>query len=71
MREFDKTVTQKAAEAESKLDKLRHDSAAKFEETKKTTGKELKREVDAFDQTVERKASEAKSGLSSWFGFGK
>ena len=28
------------------------------------------KKVDEFDATVERKAAEAKSGVSSWFGFG-
>lgn len=58
-------------EAESKLDKFKHDSAAQFEKTKNTTGKELNQSIDKFDQTVEKKAADAKSGISSWFGFGK
>lgn len=28
------------------------------------------KKVDQFDATVERKAAEAKSGVSSWLGFG-
>ena len=47
------------------------DTAAQAEKTGKDTRKEAHDAIDKFDKTVERKASEAKSGLSSWFGFGK
>ena len=45
----------RAAEAKSKIS---------------TYGKEARAEVDKFDAKVEKKTSEAKSGISSWFGFG-
>ena len=67
----DKTISQKAGQIESKLDKFKHDSAAQFDKTANETRKELNDSVDKFDKTVERKTSEAKSGISSWFGFGK
>ena len=49
------------------MSQLKNDSAAKFEETRKEAG----RKIDQFDNKVEKKTSEAKSGISSWFGFGK
>ncbi len=58
-------------EAESKFDQLKSDGASQFDKTKNETRKELNETVDKFDKTVERKTSEAKSGISSWFGFGK
>lgn len=58
-------------EAENKFDKFKNDSAAQFEKTKKDKGKELNQSIDTFDKTVEKKAADAKSGISSWFGFGK
>jgi len=67
----DKTITKNMGEAESKLDKIKHDSAAQYEKTKKETAKELNQSIDNFDKTVEKKTAEAKSGISSWFGFGK
>ena len=69
--EADKVITQKMGEAESKFDKLKSDSASQFDKTKKETGRELSETIDNFDKTVNKKTSEAKSGLSSWFGFGK
>ena len=58
-------------EAESKFDKLKSDTASQFDKTTKETRKDVNESVDTFDKTVERKTSEAKSGISSWFGFGK
>ena len=58
------------SEADSKLHQLKSDGISKLEETRKTTGKELKDTVNTFDKTVEKKTAEAKSGISSWFGFG-
>lgn len=69
--EADKKITQKMGQAEAKFDKLKSDSVSQFEKTKKETGKELNSTIDKFDQTVEKKTAEAKSGISSWFGFGK
>jgi len=54
-------------EAENKLDKFKSDTVTKLEQTKKETG----REIDKFDQVIEKKTADAKSGISSWFGFGK
>ncbi len=59
------------SEAEAKFEKLKNDSASQFDKTKNDTKKEFNQSVDNFDKTVERKTSEAKSGISSWFGFGK
>ncbi|KAL6721353.1 hypothetical protein ACLMJK_000456 [Lecanora helva] len=67
----DKTITKKAGEAESKFDKFKNDSAAQLEKGTNDTRKDINQAVDKFDKTVERKTSEAKSGISSWFGFGK
>lgn len=67
----DSTITKKVAEVESKFDKFKADSASQLEKTKKETEKEFNQSIDNFDKTVERKTVEAKSGISSWFGFGK
>lgn len=71
MHQADKIITQKAGEVEAKFDKLKQESVASFQKSKEETGKELHNAVDNFDKTVERKTAEAKSGISSWFGFGK
>lgn len=67
----DKTVSSKMSEAQVQFDKLKNDTASQFDKSKDDTKKEFNQSVDKFDKTVERKASEAKSGISSWFGFGK
>lgn len=59
------------SEAEAKFEKLKNETASQFDKTKNDTKKEFNQSVDNFDKTVERKTSEAKSGISSWFGFGK
>lgn len=59
------------SEAEAKFEKLKDDTASQFDKTKNDTKKELKATADNFDKTVERKTAEAKSGISSWLGFGK
>ena len=59
------------SEAEAKFEKLKNDTASQFDKTKNDTKKEFNQSVGNFDKTVERKTSEAKSGISSWFGFGK
>lgn len=69
--EADRKITREAGKAEDKLASFSKDSAAQFEKTKKETGKSLNENIDKFDRTVEKKTSEAKSGISSWFGFGK
>ena len=58
------------SDAEAKFEKLKHDTASQFDKSATDAKKELNQTADNFDKTVERKASEAKSGLSSWFGFG-
>lgn len=55
------------ADADRKIGQLQADGKAKFESIRQETTAE----INKFDATVERKAAEAKSGLSSWFGFGK
>jgi len=67
LHDADKTITKKMGEAENKLDKFKSDTVTKLEQTKKETG----REIDKFDQVIEKKTADAKSGISSWFGFGK
>ena len=66
LHEADKTIAAKASQAESKLDQLKYDSAAQYDKSKQ----EAKQSIDKFDKTVEKKTAEAKSGISSWFGFG-
>ena len=66
MHEADRSIAAKASQAESKLDQLKYDSAAQYDKTKQ----EAKQSIDKFDKTVEKKTAEAKSGISSWFGFG-
>lgn len=68
---IDQKIGQRMSEADAKLHQLKTDGVAKFDQVRKETGKELHDTIDKFDKTVERKTSEAKSGLSSWFGFGK
>ncbi|MDI1485234.1 MAG: hypothetical protein OHK93_000371 [Ramalina farinacea] len=66
-READKVISNKTAEAENKVSQLKSDGVTKFDQTRKDAG----RKIDEIDSKVEKKASEAKSGISSWFGFGK
>ena len=68
---FDAKVSKGVTIAENKAIELEKEAAKKFESIKEATRKDLSQTVDNFDKTVERKAAEAKSGLSSWFGFGK
>lgn len=55
------------SEADAKIDHLKGESINKMKELRKETDQK----IDAFDETVVRKTKEAKSGISSWFGFGK
>ena len=55
------------SEADAKIDHLKADSVEKMKELRKDADKK----IDNFDETVVRKTNEAKSGISSWFGFGK
>lgn len=66
-REFDAKLSKTAAEAEAKYKQLKAEAGAKFDETRKETS----HAIDKFDKTVEKKAAEAKTGISSWLGFGK
>ena len=61
----------KAAEAEKAAEQYSKDGKAKFEKYSKEAKAELNATIDQFDKTVEQKTAEAKSGISSWFGFGK
>ena len=67
----DAAITQKAREAESKVSNLAHSTMAQAQESAKGTRKDANAAIQDFDKTVEKKAAEAKSGISSWFGFGK
>lgn len=69
--EADKKITREFGQAEGRLEQFSKDTASTLEKEKKAASKSLSDNVDKFDKTVERKTSEAKSGLSSWFGFGK
>ena len=55
------------AEADKSIEHMKAESIAKAKELRKDTDKK----IDEFDETVIRKTKEAKSGISSWFGFGK
>ena len=68
--EADAKIGAKISQADAKLSQLKTDGVAKFEDIRKETGRDLKDTVDKFDHTVEKKTAEAKSGISSWFGFG-
>lgn len=57
-------------EAGSKLDQVKDDGTKKLDAAYKETSKDLKETADNFDKTVTKKTSEAKSGISSWLGFG-
>lgn len=69
--EVDAKLSAKAHEADGKFQQLKADGSKQFDQARKDTARELKETADTFDQTVEKKAAEAKSGISSWFGFGK
>ena len=70
LHDTDAAIAAKAREANGKLHAVAHDTKVALEQDLKETRKELHEKVDNFDKTVERKTSEAKSGISSWFGFG-
>ena len=69
--EADAKIGAKASEVDTKVQQLASDGKKQFQQAAKDTGRELKETADNFDHLVEKKASEAKSGISSWFGFGK
>lgn len=58
-------------EAKARAEQLEKEGLAKFDASRKEAEVKVNAAVDNFDKTVERKAAEAKSGISSWFGFGK
>lgn len=58
-------------EAGSKLDQMTDDGTKSLDKAYKDTSKELQQTADNFDKKVNQKTSEAKSGISSWLGFGK
>lgn len=67
LHDTDAKVAAKMYEADAKLAHLKDESINKAKELRKDTDQK----IDAFDETVVRKTKEAKSGISSWFGFGK
>ena len=67
----DQILTEKAREARTKGLQFKSDAENKARQIGNETTKELKETVDNFDKTVERKTKEAKTGIASWFGFGK
>ena len=69
--EADAKLSAKAHEADDKFQQLKADGSKQFDQARKDTARELQETADKFDKTVEKKAAEAKSGISSWFGFGK
>ncbi|MCJ1302061.1 hypothetical protein MMC08_004862 [Hypocenomyce scalaris] len=69
--EADSKASAKMYEADKKIGQLKNDGTAKFDQVRKETENEFHDKIDKFDKTVERKTAEAKSGISSWFGFGK
>lgn len=71
LNEADAKIGAKVNEAESKFQKLKSDGKTQFDQARKDTARELQETADTFDKTVQTKTAEAKSGISSWFGFGK
>ncbi|KAL8870552.1 MAG: hypothetical protein Q9174_003432 [Haloplaca sp. 1 TL-2023] len=71
VREADKIVTSKMNEAGSKVDQLKDQGSKQLKDISNQTSKELQQTADNFDKKVTQKTSEAKSGISSWLGFGK
>lgn len=69
--EADALIAQRAREAEDKMSNLAHNAIVEAEESAKQARKDANKSIENFDKTVERKVVEAKSGISSWFGFGK
>ena len=68
--EADSKMTREFGKAEGKVEQFSKDSAKTLEKDKNSTSKSLSEGIDKFDKTVEKKTAEAKSGVSSWFGFG-
>ncbi|KAL8940917.1 MAG: hypothetical protein Q9216_002547 [Gyalolechia sp. 2 TL-2023] len=70
VKQADQVITTKMHEAGSKLDQLKDDGSKSLDKAYKDTNKELQQTADSFDKKVTQKTSEAKSGISSWLGFG-
>lgn len=68
--ETDSKLTREFGKAEGKVEQFGKDTVKTLENDKEATKKRVHEGIDNFDKTVERKTAEAKSGLSSWFGFG-
>ena len=71
VKQADATIGAKVKEADGKLHQLASEGKSQFGQARKDATQELKETADKFDETVERKTKEAKSGISSWLGFGK
>ncbi|KAI4245817.1 MAG: hypothetical protein L6R40_002345 [Gallowayella cf. fulva] len=67
IRNADKAINSKIHEAGNKLEQLKGEGSKTLDET----SKELQQTADNFDKKVTQKTAEAKSGISSWLGFGK
>lgn len=67
LHDTDRKIGAKMSEAETKMEQMKAESIAKAKDLRQDTDKK----IDQFDETVIRKTKEAKSGISSWFGFGK
>ncbi|KAL8931807.1 MAG: hypothetical protein Q9211_006718 [Gyalolechia sp. 1 TL-2023] len=70
VKQADRVITTKMHEAGTKLDHLKDDGSKSLDKAYKDTSKELQQTADNFDKKVTQKTSEAKSGISSWLGFG-
>ncbi|KAI4171898.1 MAG: hypothetical protein LQ343_003975 [Gyalolechia ehrenbergii] len=70
VKQADQVITTKMHEAGSKLDQLKDDGSKSLDKAYKDTSKELQQTTDNFDKKVTQKTAEAKSGISSWLGFG-
>ncbi|KAL8804425.1 MAG: hypothetical protein Q9200_005834 [Gallowayella weberi] len=67
IRNADQAINSKIHEAGNKVDQLKDEGSKAL----KDTSKELQQSADNFDKKVTQKTAEAKSGISSWLGFGK
>lgn len=68
--ETDSKLTREFGKAEGKVEQFSKDAAKTFQNDKNASSKQLSESIEKFDKTVEKKTADAKSGLSSWFGFG-
>ena len=70
MSEADSKITREFGRVEGKVEQFGKNTVNALEKDKDATSKRVSQGIDNFDKTVEKKTAEAKSGLSSWFGFG-